>query len=737
MGTDVPAKPVFLGYPHGPKTSEFVPAGRMARTYEIRVKGPLDADVRASADSFACNDRVESVLGSVYGHPSSGADNGIYDRKDDWLLTVDSGVVSAVKNGHYRVHFGAGESVIRIRPSYYRNHLGYFLWDNSRSNWKTPVAGWCSWMAHLQGVTEKNVVDAAKFFSANLKDYGYGIIQIDDGYQRVSQFPDGDVAVKEPFAHYWTIPNEKFPSGLKSLASTISGLGMTPGIWVGDYLPAGLNHKEGYVQDADGKPHKGPWVNYAMNGNDAAAIDEAYVNTVRELRADGWRYFKIDTLRHVLYDSYRQVPEYWQKRGESMEEAYRKILASTKKAAGADNYLLACWGTIPELAGIPDGARIGEDVGPDVASMRRSAKYIAQFQHLNDVVWRNDPDYMCLRVPVAQAQAWATLTFLAGGHVMVSDPISDYDASRLDVLRRVGPPLVTRPSSVVPHGPDPEFMTLRAEKDGEHDAWRLGKIHQLLGTDALDEIVDAGRIVGGDGRAFFQRFMPDRAKLLHRFFKRVGEVIVGREIKRSQRHIHSSRLGEEAGGADGFQSHARIFIGRLHLEQRERVAHTIAPVAENACRSGAGVRIRRTQNPLKQILIDHVHPLMHPERFGDMMLVGGVVLIETFDPFARGGGDFGGIMFAEFDLGKRAHLIFGGFKKIEQSSNGLAVDFGLMDQIAAFIGDAVNSAMEMIAIRIAEMVLKVADDGVGPIHEVNRAVRADAYAGRAEGVVFR
>jgi len=467
MGTDVPAKPVFLGYPHGPKTSEFVPAGRMARTYEIRVKGPLDADVRASADSFACNDRVESVLGSVYGHPSSGADNGIYDRKDDWLLTVDSGVVSAVKNGHYRVHFGAGESVIRIRPSYYRNHLGYFLWDNSRSNWKTPVAGWCSWMAHLQGVTEKNVVDAAKFFSANLKDYGYGIIQIDDGYQRVSQFPDGDVAVKEPFAHYWTIPNEKFPSGLKSLASTISGLGMTPGIWVGDYLPAGLNHKEGYVQDADGKPHKGPWVNYAMNGNDAAAIDEAYVNTVRELRADGWRYFKIDTLRHVLYDSYRQVPEYWQKRGESMEEAYRKILASTKKAAGADNYLLACWGTIPELAGIPDGARIGEDVGPDVASMRRSAKYIAQFQHLNDVVWRNDPDYMCLRVPVAQAQAWATLTFLAGGHVMVSDPISDYDAARLDVLRRVGPPLVTRPSSVVPHGPDPEFMTLRAEKDGE------------------------------------------------------------------------------------------------------------------------------------------------------------------------------------------------------------------------------------------------------------------------------
>jgi len=470
LGTTA-SKSLYLGYPHGPKTSEFVPAGRKAETLIVRLEGPIDLTIKASKDSFACTDQANSPIGSQIGNATNTFNNGIYDRASDWLLTAEGPSVSVSAKGRtgYKLHAGPGPITLRLRTDYYRNHLGYFLWDHTKPLWSKPVAGWCSWMAHLQDVKEGDMLAAATFFATNLKDYGYSVIQMDDGYQRVSQFPQGDIALKEPFAHYWTVPNEKFPNGLKTLAKQISDLGLTPGIWVGDYIPLGLNHADGYVKGTDGKPYKGPWVNYAMNGHNAAARDEAYVNTVRELRADGWRYFKIDTLRHVLYDSYRQVPDYWKGRGESMEDAYRTLLAETKKAAGKDNYLLACWGTIPELAGLPDGARIGEDVGPDVASMRRSAKYIAQFQYLNNVVWRNDPDYMCLRVPVEQAQSWATMTFLAGGHVMVSDPVKDYDAARVDILRKVGPPLITRPTAVVSQSPDPEFMTLNAEKGG--DRW--------------------------------------------------------------------------------------------------------------------------------------------------------------------------------------------------------------------------------------------------------------------------
>lgn len=466
---DEPAEAVFLGYPHGPKTGDFVPAGRRRHTLVIQLKGPIEAQVSASGDSFACNDRPDSTLGSVFGAPVSTSDNGVYDRTDDWLVSAEGGPISVrpLGQGRYDLKVGGAFCTLRLRSDYYRDHLGYFFWDRAKPLWKQPISGWCSWMAYLQGVKEQDMLEAARFFAAkDLKAYGYSVIQMDDGYQRVPQFmKDGDT-FPEPFSHYWTIPNEKFPSGLKALASGISELGLTPGIWVGDYLPLGLKHAEGYTRDPDGKPHKGPWVNYAVDALLPAARDEAYLDTVRTLRKDGWRYFKIDTLRHVLYDNYRQVPEYWKSRHESMEEAYRTLLRETKKTVG-NNYLLACWGTIPELAGIPDGCRIGEDVGPDFDSMRRTAKYIAQFQHLNDVVWRNDPDYMCLRVPVEQAQTWATMDFLAGGHLMVSDPVSAYDEARLDVMRRVGPPLVTRPASVATHGPDPEFMTLAAQKGGE------------------------------------------------------------------------------------------------------------------------------------------------------------------------------------------------------------------------------------------------------------------------------
>lgn len=499
-----PARPLFLGYPHGPKTAEFVPEGRKTQTLTVQLPSPIDATVFASEDSFACSDSPDSVLGSKFGGASSGLDNSVYNRTADWLLSASgSGVrVTPLGGGRYRFQT-SGAGVLTFKPRYYQDHQGYFLWDRRAPVQNGPASGWCSWAAYYQDVKEKDVLDAARFFAENLKSYGYSVIQIDDGYQRVLQDTDSQ-KLEEPFSHYWTKPNEKFPSGSAKVAAQISGLGMVPGIWVGYYLPLGLKNASGYTVDPDGKPHKGPWVNYAVNALILEAREEGYIDTVRTLYNDGWRYFKIDTLRHVLYDNYRQVPDYWKKRGESMETAYRTLLSETRKAIG-DSYLLACWGTIPELAGLPDGCRIGEDVGPNFASMRRTAKYIAQFQYLNNVVWKNDPDYMCFRVPVSQAQAWATMNFLGGGHLMVSDPITAYDDAHVDVLRRVGPALQLKPNTVVSHAPDPEWMTLDAAKNGEN--WKV--IAHFAWENTLAANVDLAKF----------GFSPTRKYLVFDFWK--------------------------------------------------------------------------------------------------------------------------------------------------------------------------------------------------------------------------
>ena len=277
-----------------------------------------------------------------------------------------------------------------------------------------------------------------------------------------------------------------------SLAQKISALGMTPGIWVGLYLPLGLIHKEGYVADTSGIPLQGPWVGYSMDSGNPAAVAEAYTDTLRTFRRQGWRYFKIDTLRHVLYDSYRRVPAYWAERHTDSSTAYRKLFSDVREAVGKSNYLLACWGALPELAGLPDGCRIGEDVGPSFASMRRSAKYIAQFHYANDVIWRNDPDYMCFRVPVEQCQTWATLTSLTGEHVMVSDPIETYNSDRVDVLRRTGPPVVTNPANVAPMAPDPEWLTLAAAQGAEN--WTVAARMAWKPLDSCSQIAKRSRI---------------------------------------------------------------------------------------------------------------------------------------------------------------------------------------------------------------------------------------------------
>lgn len=468
--TSVPAQDVFLGYPHGPKTSGYVALGARAETRTFLLEG--DTLRLPIKDAILLRTGADAPVGSVFGPVRSLGADAVYYRNLDTLVVTKRG---EFRRGSREIALSlGGAATVEVKPDYVRTHLGYALWDKRRV-WTKPVAGWCSWMAYLQDVREEDVLGAADFLEKNLKAYGYDVVQIDDGYQRSMQ--DGKAPLKpgERYSDRWTIANEKFPHDLSSVAHAIRAKGLVPGIWVGLYTPLGLSHKDDYVKDKDGQPLRGPWVNWAMNGLTPGA-DEAYFDTIRELKRQGWDYFKIDTLRHVLYDNYRVNPSYWAGRSERMEDAYRRIMAEIKRIAGR-SYVLACWGSLPELAGLPDGCRIGEDVGPDLASMRKAAKYIAQFQHLNDVVWRNDPDYMCLRLDVEKARAWASFVSLAGGHLMVSDKPADYTPEHIRIMRQVAPPLVTKPLNAQPLPPDPEFFSLNASKFGEewavvsHQAW--------------------------------------------------------------------------------------------------------------------------------------------------------------------------------------------------------------------------------------------------------------------------
>ena len=60
------------------------------------------------------------------------------------------------------------------------------------------------------------------------------------------------------------------------------------------------------------------------------------------------------------------------------------------------------------------------------------------------------------------------------------------------------------------------------------------------------------------------------------------------------------------------------------------------------------------------------------------------------------------------------------------------MDLSRFEERAAFVGHAINAAMSMIAIWIANVVLHVADDRIVPIEEIDRAIRRDIDCGGAE-----
>ncbi len=114
------------------------------------------------------------------------------------------------------------EIALRFRPRYYQKHRGlreFRPW--TYAVWRPSVAGWTSWYAFRDDVTEPDVRETADVLGEELARFGYDYLQIDDGYQ---QLPIGT-------PERWIHPNDKFPSGPRRLARYVAVAGLRPGIW--------------------------------------------------------------------------------------------------------------------------------------------------------------------------------------------------------------------------------------------------------------------------------------------------------------------------------------------------------------------------------------------------------------------------------------------------------------------------------------------------------------------------
>jgi hypothetical protein len=466
----------------------------------------LTGTVHASTEAFAAEveprEDALPVVRHAVGPVTNLLNRAVYDRHADWVLSIDFPaaveVVPAASSAvasTFRLTASGGEVAIRFRPRFYQRHRGlaaYRPW--TYQPWAQSVAGWTSWYAFFDKVTEQDVRRTADAVGEVLRPFGYRYLQIDDGYQRP---PVG-------LPSHWLETNEKFPGGLAPLRRYIAERGLDPGIWTNVSFQDAKEaeaHPGWFVRMPDGRPAHGNWIGFVMDGSRPEALASLVTPVYRALTDMGWSYFKLDALRHLRYEGYNSFADYFARNGLDREQAFRRVVGAVRDAIGHDRYLLACWGIRPELIGLVDGVRVGDD-GFGNGSF-------AQYNSFNNVVWRNDPDHIELRQP--DGYRAATLTSLTGSALMLTDPPEFYRTERADAAKRAAPVLFTRPGQI--YDVDPSRSARLGEAGGtlsgagprpfDADPRLVMPLYQLEIARPFEQWTVLGRTAGSDGRIEF------------------------------------------------------------------------------------------------------------------------------------------------------------------------------------------------------------------------------------------
>lgn len=307
---------------------------------------------------------------------------------------------------------------------------------------KGPVSGWCSWYDRTTNIDETHILNVAEVLSKNPDVFGRGILQIDDGYQKM----DGD----------WT-GSAKFPSGMAGLASRIRSLGWVPGVWFAPLMihpehPWTRKHPDALQTNAQGianlsnpnpfHPDGAKWIN-----PDHPAAREFLHDIVADARKNGYGYIKID---------FNGIGNRFTDPSKTRFQVFRELYARYREAAGDAMYILSCLGS-PQRAvvGYADAARIGPDSHP--AHFDKCLLSVLRFQIFQGIWWQNDPDVSYLAAalpsrtlgPTPQGEelwkSWHGINALVGGTAMVSEPLDADDCRK--AWRQFS---VMRPASIEP-----------------------------------------------------------------------------------------------------------------------------------------------------------------------------------------------------------------------------------------------------------------------------------------------
>lgn len=375
--------------------------------------------------------------------------------------------------GHLRIPAGKSAALETLAIGYFddarigEERFADLIQKHYHIKLRPRSAVYCTWYSEKNGGAgdEKSTLELARFIAKELKPFGLGVVQIDDGWQ------DGPIhGSRRGFERVGL--NGPYPHGITPVAAEVHQLGLTFGLW---WLPFGRNQADPawtnrldwFAKWADGQPMKTKAFGGTCLDLTHPEVQAHLAGIARSYRDWGVRYFKMDglwtgTATDIQYinDGYKNdhmtncAP--FHDPAKTQIEAYRDGLKLLRQAAGDGVFFSGCcvsqnMRSFDGAIGLVDSMRIGPDFNHDGKGIQTGPLRASRLYFLNGRVWWNDPDPTKVRVSNANgspdagargsvstdmARLTTSFSALTGQFFLLSDWLPDLPPERIEILKR-------------------------------------------------------------------------------------------------------------------------------------------------------------------------------------------------------------------------------------------------------------------------------------------------------------
>lgn len=382
-----------------------------------------------------------------------------YESSERWLGRIELAAQEAEEKGYWELGFDGGDLLINPGETISLERVslsaGPEPWsllerygDRVRNRHQpsipdVPPVSWCSWYPYRLGVTDERLLETARIAAERLKPLGLSIIEVDLGWQK-DQLPS---TFEE---------NDQFPQGLARVAEELEKSGFKLGVWtapftISEFDPLYKEHPEWLIADEKGEP-AAYWTWFWAPHGKVFILDLTHPGAQEWLRTQmtslyqrGVRYLKSDFIgcESDALARRRYNPRIVAGGGTEAGRIGARIIRESLP----DALLLNCGG--PEMPGSGHWPLLYSCGDTGNTGFLTSKFQQENYQALACHLFKNhrwgiiQPSCLCVGLPggIEEARLRATIAFMAGGQIDISDTLTTLPEERWEILTATLPPL--------------------------------------------------------------------------------------------------------------------------------------------------------------------------------------------------------------------------------------------------------------------------------------------------------